>query len=155
MRLLWLATGLMVAWSAPACADACDVQTAEMVQATGARFDHRSPSGENVFLRHPFAREFVMNCRDKGLVGQGNISLSFDGAYPTSGYFDLIALAAASSLRIPAAEAKRLAMKCHKAGLAASDELAEAGSKIANVECQSFRRDGGGTNIIVWPPRKD
>lgn len=96
-----------------------------------------------------------MNCRDKGMIGPGHVSLSFDGAYPSPGYFDLLAEAGATSLKVSATEVRRLAIKCHKAALADKDELAEAESKIAHVECQSFRRDGGGTVISVWPPSKE
>lgn len=138
-----------------AAADPCDVQTAEIVQATGARFVRRSPSGENIFLSHPLAREFVMTCRNNVIVGPGHISISFDGAYPPRLYFDLVALAAASSLRINADDVRRLALACHKAALANADEEGEANSKTVHVECRSFRRDGGGTLIGVWPPQKD
>lgn len=153
MRLRFAA--ILIVWSSAVAADPCDVQTAEIVQATGARFDHRSPSGENVFLAHPLAHEFVMNCRDKGSFGPGNVSISFDGAYPPSSYFDLVARAAASSLKVQPEEVRRLAIQCHKAALATNDETAEAGSRAVSIECQSFRRDGGGTLVSVWPPRKD
>lgn len=96
-----------------------------------------------------------MNCRDKIGVGPGNVSLSFNGAYPTPGYFDLVAVAAASSLKVSPAEVRSMAVLCHKTALTDSDEMAEATSKIVKVECQAFRRDGGGTLISVWPPQKE
>lgn len=154
MRMMMVAA-LAALGGTTARADQCDVQTAEVVQATGARFDHRSPSGDNVFLKHPLVREFVMNCRDKVGVGPGNVSLSFDGAYPSNNYFDLVATAAAASLHVPAAEVRKMAVLCHKTALTDSEEMAEATSKVAKVECQSFRRDGGGTLISVWPPQKE
>lgn len=97
----------------------------------------------------------MINCRDKVGVAPGNVSLSFDGAYPSNTFFDLVATAAATSLRIPAAEVRRMAVLCHKTALADSEETAETASKAAKVECQAFRRDGGGTLISVWPPAKD
>lgn len=135
-----------------ALADPCDVQTAEMVEATGATFVRRSPSGDNVFLRHPLAESFTMSCRDRIGIGPGHISLNVETAYPPNDFFDLIGKAAASSLKVPAAEAGRLAMRCYKAALADKDELSQANSNAIHVECQSFRRDGGGTIISVWPP---
>jgi len=144
---------LLMLSAAPAAADPCDVQTAEIVQATSAKFDHRSPSGDNVFLNHPLVSGFVMACRDRSSFGPGNVSLTFDGAYPPPSYFELVAKAAASSLRFPQTETRRLASQCHKAALASSEEMAEATEGTIHVECQSFRRDGGGTIITVWPPR--
>lgn len=135
-----------------ALADPCDVQTAEMVEATGATFVRRSPSGDNVFLRHPLAESFMLSCRDRIGVGPGHISLNVETAYPPNDFFDLIGKAASSSLKVPAAEAGRLAMRCHKTAPADRDELSQADSKAIHVECQSFRRDGGGTIVSVWPP---
>lgn len=153
MRWCWVAVALACAGSAQA--DECDVQTARVVQATGAQFDHRSPSGENVFLRHPLAREFVMSCIGKDVIGPGHVSISFDGAYPPNGYFDLVARAASASMGFPGEEARRLAVTCHRKALADAEELGEASTRTIRVECQSFRRDGGGTLIGVWPPRPE
>lgn len=152
MRHALILAALCVSLPCAALADPCDVQTAEMVEATGAAFVRRSPSGENVVLRHPLAESFSMSCRDRIGVGPGHISLNVETAYPSNDFFDLIGKAAASSLRVPAAEAKRLAMRCHKAALSDRDELSEVDSKAIHVECQSFRRDGGGTIVSVWPP---
>lgn len=148
-------TLFLALYSGVTLADACDVQTAQVVEATGAKYDHRSPSGENVFFSYPNMRTFTVACPEKGVFGPGNVAMSMATAFPPKEYFDLVARTAATSLKVSAAEVRRLAVQCHKAALATSEESAEASSKVVHIECSAFRRDGGGTLMTVWPPRKD
>ncbi|UIY45593.1 hypothetical protein [Methylobacterium radiotolerans] len=153
-KLIGPIAALCACLAQPAAADPCDVQTAEVVEATGAQFVRRSRTGEGVQFSHPHAASLTMNCRDRDSLTPGRVIANVETAYPPNEFFDLVGRAAGASLKISATDARRLAMRCHKTALASASELAEADAKAIHVECQSFRRDGGGTIVSVWPPER-
>jgi hypothetical protein len=139
---------------APARGDECDVLTAKVVQATGARFERRSPSGANVFLQHPLAKELRIQCRQPGLTAPDlSMSAYFDGAYPPMPFFDLVAVVAYQAMGLPRGTVREAALRCHRAALRDRDEMGQIDQGRVRVECKSFHdeRHGGATVIFVYP----
>jgi len=108
-----------ISFRGPAQADAnsleCKEITARLVEITGASFDHFSPSGANVFLRHPSSEEMVLSCTSHRLTG---ISVNWDkNGYPDNAWF---AFAAKAGLAVTGVDARRIEVairRCHRSAL--------------------------------------
>jgi hypothetical protein len=128
---------------------ACKSAISRIVELTGATFDHVSPSGENVFLRHPVAETLRINCTP-GLSVAG--SIDWDGAYPPAPYFSLVGAVGAVLTGARPVEVERAARRCQRAALLAAGELADVTTPRMRLNCQAFSRDGGGTAITLSRP---
>jgi hypothetical protein len=129
--------------------DACDPLIANVVQATDAAFERRSPSGEVVFFKHPAAEELTLQCPTP-IFTHPDINAAFDGSYPPGTFFDLIALTANAALGLKRRDARAASVECHRQALGDKYEVATVERGEAHVECQAFTRDGGATSIGVF-----
>jgi len=123
----------------------CKEIIARVVEITGASFDRLSPSGVNVFLRHPLSKEMVLSCPNHA------ISVSWDkNAYPDNAWF---AFAAKAGFAVTGVEPKRIEAAirlCHRRALKDDTETDEVEIPNAKIECQASTEDGGGVSVDVW-----
>jgi len=126
----------------------CKEITARIIEETNAKFDHFSPSGDNVFLEHLGANSLVLSCTSHRLTG---ISINWDkSGYPPNAWFDLAAKAGKAVTGVDANSLVSALHKCHRAALKDSSELSDLEISNAKIECQAFTRDGGGVSMGVW-----
>jgi hypothetical protein len=145
---------LLALWAAPttsALADECDVMVAKLVSEQGVRFERRTASGY-IHLKHPLVESAVIDCSRP--VGGPSLSMSFDGAFPSAAFFDLLSQAGAVVMSKPVTIVRQSSQRCHRTALKDSDELAQIRAGGLQIECQSFTRDGGGTIISIFQERK-
>jgi hypothetical protein len=123
----------------------CKGITARLIELTGTSFDHYSPSGDNVFFRHP---DMHLSCTNHRLTG---VSLNWDlSGFPPNEWFTLLALAGKAVTGVDPRILETAAHKCHRAALKDKSELADLDIPNAKIECQAFTRDGGGVDIGIW-----
>lgn len=142
----------------PAASQACDALTAKVVKATGADVLRKSPTGLQVFFRDPFAKEMSLGCIDPGNPKYAHpfVEASYDSAYPSLYYFDLLAMAANAALGFQVQNVKDASERCKETALANANETAtiDAGAHI-HIECQAFTRGDGGTSIgVFWDTKR-
>lgn len=125
----------------------CAVLISHIVEKTGAIFDRVSEGAEHVFLKHPAAGSFVVDCEDEAPYG---VFASWPSAYPQNSFYTLVALTASIKTGDSPATIERAARKCHDAALRdPSSEKATVMNKLTQVDCQAFTRDGGSTDVTV------
>ena len=130
----------------------CKVAIGDLARTSGAQPDHRSPSGDNMFMGHRAAKTIVMSCAPYGPL---SVSLNFDGAFPPAPFYDLVAEAGVAVTGERRADLLRKAIECQKTALISADESASLNTARASLECRAFTRDGGGTLIQVYPRRSE
>ncbi|OKO76374.1 hypothetical protein [Bradyrhizobium sp. NAS96.2] len=125
----------------------CKEITTRLVEQTGARFDHLSPSGGSVFFSNP---RMVLICDPKFIT---YVSLTWNSSgYPSNEWFTVLAKAGAAVTGAAQKPLEDAAHRCHRAALRDRTELAEANLNDAKIDCQAFTRDGGGVVINVGKP---
>jgi hypothetical protein len=123
----------------------CKGITARLIEATGASFDHYSPSGDNVFLKHP---DILLSCTSHRLTG---ISLAWNASgFPPNTWFALLAKAGNAVTDVDLKKLESVSRQCHRSALKDKTELADIDIPNAKIECQAFTRDGGGVVIGIW-----
>ncbi len=123
----------------------CKEITARLIELTGTSFDHYSPSGDNVFFKHP---DMHLSCMSHRLTG---VSLNWDlSGFPPNEWFTLLALAGKAVTGADTKTLEAASRKCHRAALKDKSELADLDIPSAKIECQAFTRDGGGVDIGIW-----
>lgn len=145
--IIWLTSaGVPKAAEQGAESDRCKDAISSIVAETGTSFDHVSPSGNNVFLHHPAANEFSLDCSPYGRLA---IFLSAHSAFPEPLFYALAAQAGAIVTHQSSAKLKAAALQCHSKALKSKDEDADLKVGDVAVECTAFMRDGGGTTISI------
>lgn len=126
----------------------CKDITARIIESTGARFDHFSPVGNDVFFDHPGTQSISLSCATHRLTG---VSIVWDkNSFPPNAWFNLVAR---SGNAVTGASLKRLTTAlhaCHRAALRDADNLSNVELPPAKIECSAFTRDGGGVFMSVW-----
>jgi len=123
----------------------CKEITARLIELTGTSFDHYSPSGDNLFFKHP---DMHLSCMSHRLTG---VSLNWDlSGFPPNEWFTLLALAGKAVTGVDTKILETASHKCHRAALKDKSELAGIDVPNAKIECQAFTRDGGGVDIGIW-----
>jgi len=84
----------------PAALQACDALTAKVVKATGVDVLGRSPTGLQVYLSSPFAKDISLECVDPGNPSYAHpaFSASFHNDHPSLPYYDTLAIGAGVAL---------------------------------------------------------
>lgn len=125
----------------------CEEMTARLVEKTGARFDHFSPSGGSVFLTNP---RMVLICDPRFIT---YVSLTWNSSgHPSNEWFALLATAGAVVTGVAPKKLEAAAHRCHRSALKDRSELSEASSNDTKIDCQAFTRDGGGVVINIGKP---
>jgi hypothetical protein len=123
----------------------CKGITARLIEATDASFDRYSPSGDNVFLKHP---HILLSCTSHRLTG---VSLAWNASgFPPNTWFAMLAKAGKAVTGVDLKKLETAARQCHRAALKDKTELAEVNIPNAKIECQAFTRNGGSVVISVW-----
>ncbi|WP_143199892.1 hypothetical protein [Bradyrhizobium sp. NAS80.1] len=129
----------------PADSAECKELTARIVERTGARFDHFSPTRHTVFFKDP---DMVLTCTTHQLTG---VSLSWQASgFPPNAWFALAASAGNAVTNVDLKALEAAARKCHRLALKDKSELADLELPKAKVECQAFTRDGGAVVLDIW-----
>lgn len=145
--------GLLTAFTSASLASNCSPLVAKIIEKTNATFERATQGGENVFLKHSDASSFSMHC---GLLGP-DIYVSWtgkNGAFPSNNFFTLVANASSVLTGRSANKIDISLHECHAKAIKAGLELAEIHKDGVGIECQSFKRDGGGTAFTVYMDKK-
>jgi hypothetical protein len=125
----------------------CREITARLLKQTHTHFDNLSPSGGTAFFKNP---DMVLVCDPKFVTFVSMVCN--EGGFPPNKWF---ALLAAAGNAVTGVDPKRLedgAHSCHRAALKDTSELADLDLGEAKIECQSFKRNGGGVVIAIAKP---
>lgn len=126
-------------------ADECDDQIPAVVAASGATVIRKTELGR-YHMRHPLLSELVVSC-----VPLSNyVAATFDGAFPPPAYFELIAKIGEVHLKEKSALIRAGAEQCHRLAQRSKTELGDTKTSNTVIDCQSFKRDGGGTIVSVF-----
>lgn len=130
-------------------APACDALAETFGANLGATIERKSEVLGNVFLRHPAATEFVINCGPGDKIG---VTVAWDGS-PTADYLRLAAVAASLMVGAHDRDIGARIASCLRAARNSKTEMSETHSDHMAIDCQSFTRDGGG-NVVWLSPRE-
>lgn len=95
-------------------------------------------SGPNTFLS--------VNC----VLGKSNIAIAWDGSTPDPTFYDLVGTAGNLLTQRPASEVVKYSKQCRQEALKDDSEIATIELEGMAIECQAFKRDGGGTTITIF-----
>ena len=125
----------------------CKDAIGAIVRLTNATVEHSSPSGDNMFMRHPYAKDIVLSC--SSYQPNLNISLGYAGAYPPQLFYALVAATGSTVVPDSISKLEAAAIKCQTKALKDPDEMATINTAHAALDCHAFTRDGGSTLITV------
>ena len=125
----------------------CKEITARLIELTNAQFERVSPSGNNVFFKHPLVSEMSLDCSSHSLTG---VFLGWEGAFPPNDWFAVAAKAGKAATGVEIKKLHSAIRTCHRAALKNKSELSELEIPNARIECQAFTRDGGGVSMSIW-----
>ena len=125
----------------------CKDAIGTIVRRTNASVDHASPSGDNMLLRHPMAKDIVLSCAS--YRQDMMISLSWGGAFPPQLFYTLVAETGSILFKDPGSVVEKAAIRCQTRALKTADGIAETSTAHASLYCSTFTRDTGGTLITV------
>lgn len=127
---------------------ACDVPPSLVARASekaGAKQIGKTPLGAAVLV-HPAVGELHVECDLNGLSAH----IMLETASPSQTAFDVTATVASVVLDAPKKDVLAAVRSCHGQALKSKDEWATVDTKGLHLECQAFRRDGGGTAMGIW-----
>lgn len=117
----------------------CMRHAAEIVEQTGAQFDRLSPSGANIFLRHPSLKTLTLNCE------RSLFNLAAVKSIPDRDFYDVLDRVGSIMFGARPGQARALAQRCHKMALANNDLLmGEVVGSLLSVDCNVVLRGEGG-----------
>jgi len=117
----------------------CREITARLIEATNARFDHYSPSGDNVFLKHP---DILLSCTNHRLTG---ISVTWNASgFPPNTWFAMLAKAGKAVTGVDLKKLESASRQCHRSALKDKTELAELDIPSAKIDVKLLRETGWG-----------
>jgi hypothetical protein len=123
----------------------CKEITARLIEATNSTFTGYSPSGDNVFLKHP---DMLLRCMTHRLTG---VSLEWDDSgFPSNAWFSLLAKAGQAVTGVDVKTLETASRKCHRSALKEQNSLADFDIPNAKIECQAFADSGGGVIVSIF-----
>jgi hypothetical protein len=125
----------------------CKAITDKILNATSARFEQFSELGTRVLFEHPSARDLSLSCTSPQKIG---VFVRWDSAEPPAAFFDLATKAGVATTGELMSTLGMAIRNCHRAALQGSTEFAVTETPMSKVECQAFRREGGGASVSVW-----
>lgn len=82
--------------------------------------------------------------------GTPNIAVTWDGPTPDATFYNLIGTAGNLLTQRPASEVVKYSKQCRQEALKGDSEIATIEREGMAIECQAFKRDGGGTTITIF-----
>lgn len=82
--------------------------------------------------------------------GEPDIALTWDGPTPDDTFYNLVGTAGKLLTQRPASAVVKYSKQCRREALKDDSEIATIEREGLAIECQAFKRDGGGTNITVF-----
>mgnify|MGYP003599961250 CR=1 FL=1 len=82
--------------------------------------------------------------------GLQNIAVSWDGPTPDATFYDLVGTTGNLLTQHPASEVVKYSKQCRQEALKDESEIAMIEREGIAIECQAFKRDGGGTTITIF-----
>lgn len=82
--------------------------------------------------------------------GAPNIAVTWDGPTPNATFYDLVGTAGNLVTHRPASEVVKYSKQCRQEALKDDNEIATIEREDMAIECQAFKRDGGGTTITIF-----
>jgi hypothetical protein len=125
----------------------CKAIADKIVSATNAHFQQLSELGTRVFFQHPSARDLSLSCTSPEKIG---VFVRWDAAEPPAAFFDLATKAGVATTGELMSTLGMAIRNCHRAALQGSTEFAATETPMSKIECQAFRREGGGASVSVW-----
>jgi hypothetical protein len=125
----------------------CKEITARLVKQTHTHFDGLSPSCGTAFFKNP---DLVLVC-DRKFVTFVSMVWNESG-FPPNKWFALLVAAGHAVTGVDPKCLEEGAHSCHRAALKDTSELADLDLREAKIECQAFRRNGGGVVIAIAKP---
>jgi hypothetical protein len=125
----------------------CKALADKIVSATNAHFQQLSELGTRVFFQHPSARDLSLSCTSPEKIG---VFVRWDAAEPPAAFFDLATKAGVATTGELMSTLGMAIRNCHRAALQGSTEFAATETPMSKIECQAFRREGGGASVSVW-----
>ena len=113
-------------------------RAAAIAEQTGAQFDRRSPSGANIFMRHPALNTITISC-DRGLF-----NIMVYKPIPDREFYEILDRASMIMFGSRPGQGRTLAQSCHKKALDKKASLmAEVEDKILSIDCNVVLRAEG------------
>lgn len=82
--------------------------------------------------------------------GAPNVAATWDGPTPYATFYDLVGIAGNLVTQRPASEVVKYSKQCRQEALKDDSEIATIELEGMAIECQAFKRDGGGTTITIF-----
>ena len=79
-----------------------------------------------------------------------SIAVTWDGPTPDATFYDLVGTAGNLLTQRPASEVVKYSKQCRQEALKDDSEIATIEREGMVIECQAFKRDGGGTTITIF-----
>lgn len=83
-------------------------------------------------------------------LGHPDIAITWDGPTPDNAFYDLVGTAGNLLTHRPASEVVKYSKQCRQEALKDDSEIATIEREDMAIECQAFKRDGGGTTITIF-----
>ena len=116
----------------------CMRLAAAIVGQTGAQFDRRSPSGANIFIRHPAMNSLTLSC-DRGLF-----NMTVDKPIPSREFYEILDRTSTIMFASRPGQGRSLAQSCHKKALDRKSSLmAEVEDALLSIDCNVVLRAEG------------
>lgn len=82
--------------------------------------------------------------------GKSDIAITWDGPNPDAIFYSLVGIAGNLLTQRPASEVVKYSKQCRQEALKDDSEIATIEREGMAIECQAFKRDGGGTTITIF-----
>ena len=82
--------------------------------------------------------------------GAPSIAVTWDGPTPEATFYNLVGTAGNLLTQRPASEVVKYSKQCRQEALKDESEIATIEREGMAIECQAFKRDGGGTTITIF-----
>lgn len=79
-----------------------------------------------------------------------NVAVTWDGSTPDATFYNLVGTAGNLLTQRPPSEVVKYSKQCRQEALKDDSEIATIEREGIVIECQAFKRDGGGTTITIF-----
>lgn len=114
------------------------VSQLEKIKQTGGKQVSEYSGGSNTILS--------VSC----VQGEPNIAVTWDGPTPDEAFYGLVGTAGNLLTQRPASEVVKYSKQCRQEAVKDDSEIATIEREGMAIECQAFKRDGGGTTITIF-----
>ncbi len=83
-------------------------------------------------------------------LGKPNVAVVWDGLDPDDAFYDMVGTAGNLLTHRPVSEVVKYSKQCRQEALKDDSEIATIEREGMAIECQAFKRDGGGTTITIF-----